>query len=297
MEFPNPFTLDPVIGMAVPFFFLFIGVELWVRNRQEMPKYDGKDAVASVAMGIGAGVINLLVKTTAFLLYYWVYQYRVFDLSDYWWSWILLFFADDLTFYIHHRSCHEIRLFWAAHVNHHSSQHYNLAVALRQSWGELFHKYIWYLWLPLVGFHPVQMITIMAISLIYQFFLHTETVKRFPAFIEFFFNTPSHHRVHHASNVRYLDRNHAGILIIWDRMFGTFSPELDEEPVVYGITTNIHTYNPLRIATHEYAALGKDLGKSKKWGDKIRYIFKPPGWSHDGSTMTAEEMRKNAGLK
>lgn len=297
MEFPNPFTLDPIIGFAIPVFFLSIGLELWVRNRQDRPKWDGKDGWASISMGVGAGIINLAVKSTAFLAYYWVYQYRLFDLSDYWWSWILLVFADDLTFYFHHRSCHEIRLFWAAHVNHHSSTNYNLAVALRQSWGELFHKYIWWLWLPCIGFHPVQIVTVMAISLIYQFFLHTETVKKFPRPIEWFFNTPSHHRVHHASNVRYLDRNHAGMLIIWDRLFGTFAPELEEEPVVYGITTNIHTYNPFQIATHEYLNMGKDMGKVKRWRDKLGYLFKPPGWSHDGSTQTADEMRKQAGLK
>lgn len=296
MTLPNPFTLDPVIGAAIPLFFLFIGLEMWVRHVQDRPKYDGKDAWASIGMGFGAAVINLLVKTTAFMVFLWVYQYRIFDLAQFWWSWILLFFADDLTFYVHHRSCHEIRLFWAAHVNHHSSVNYNLAVALRQSWGELFHKYIWYLWLPLVGFHPVQMLTIMAISLIYQFFLHTETVKKLPALIEYIFNTPSHHRVHHASNVRYLDRNHAGILIIWDRLFGTFAPELEEEPVVYGITTNIHTYNPFKIATHEYMHLGRDVAKAKRWRDKLGYIFRPPGWSHDGSTATANEMRKQAGL-
>ena len=186
MAFPNPFTLDPVIGAAIPFFAILIGIEIWIRMRQELPKYDAKDAWASIGMGVGSAIINLGVKTTVFVVFMLLYEWSPLDLGTAWWVWILLFFADDLTFYLHHRSCHEIRLFWAAHVNHHSSQQYNLAVALRQSWGELFHKYFWYIWLPLVGFHPVMILTIMAISLIYQFWLHTETIQRLPKPIEFF---------------------------------------------------------------------------------------------------------------
>lgn len=296
MSFPNPFTLDPIIGAAVPFFFVLIGVEIWIRTRQDRPKYDGKDAWASIAMGVGSGIINLLVKTTVFVVFMLIYEWSPLKLGGEWWVWILLFFADDFTFYLHHRSCHEIRLFWAAHVNHHSSQNYNLAVALRQSWGELFHKYFWYLWLPLVGFHPVMILSVMAVSLIYQFWLHTETINKLPKAIEFIFNTPSHHRVHHGSNIRYLDRNHAGILIIWDRMFGTFAPELDKEKVVYGITTNIETNNPFKIASHEYISMFKDVGKVKGLRNKLGYIFGPPGWSHDGSTQTARQMRENAKL-
>lgn len=288
---PNPLEMDPVIGYAIPVFLLSIGIELWIRNKQERPRYDTKDALASIGMGVGSAVINIVTKTTAFILFTWLYQYRVFDMAGMWWSWILVFFADDLAFYMHHRSCHEIRIFWAAHVNHHSSTHYNLAVALRQSWGELFHKYIWWLWLPLLGFHPLQIITMMTISLIYQFFQHTETVGKLHPIIEFFFNTPSHHRVHHASNVRYLDRNHAGILIIWDRMFGTFEPEREEEPVIYGITNNIHTYNPFKIASHEYAKMIRDVRTAPGLRAKLGYIFMPPGWSHDGSTLTANQMR------
>jgi sterol desaturase/sphingolipid hydroxylase (fatty acid hydroxylase superfamily) len=292
MKIPNPFELDPVIGIAVPFFFLFVLVEYWVRDRQQIGAYDKKDAWASIGMGAGSAVINLLTKTTAFLVYSWLYQFRFFDLGSAWWVWILLFFADDLTFYLHHRSCHEVRVFWAAHVNHHSSRQYNLAVALRQSWGELFHKYIWWIWLPIMGCHPLMILTMMTISLIYQFFLHTETVRRFPGIIEFIFNTPSHHRVHHAKNVRYLDRNHAGMLIIWDRLFGTFEPEREEESVVYGITNDIDTYNPFEIASHEYRKMISDVRKAPGLKAKLGYIFMPPGWSHDGSTLTADQMRQ-----
>jgi sterol desaturase/sphingolipid hydroxylase (fatty acid hydroxylase superfamily) len=187
---------------------------------------------------------------------------------------------------------HEVRILWSAHVNHHSSQKYTLATALRQSWGELFYKYIWWAWMPLVGFPPLMIFMVISISLIYQFWIHTELIHRFPKWFEFFFNTPSHHRVHHASNIRYLDRNHAGILIIWDRMFGTFSEELDTEKPIYGITKNIETFNPLKIATHELIDIVHDVRAAPTFSDKLKYIFYPPGWSHNGPDQRAATLRK-----
>ncbi len=283
---------DELIVYAIPIFFIMILIEAAIiLKTKKKEEYPIKDALASITMGVGSAVINTALKSFVILVFYQIYQYRIFDLGNQWWVWVLLFFADDLSFYAHHRACHEVRLFWAGHVNHHSSTNYNLAVALRQSWGELFHKYIWWLWLPLVGFHPIQILAMMSISLIYQYFLHTEIVNKLGV-LEWVFNTPSHHRVHHASNIRYLDRNHAGILIIWDRLFGTFEPEREEEKAVYGITKNIHTYNPLEIATHEYKALWEDVKRAPGLLNKIKYIFMPPGWSHDGSTKTAKEMRQ-----
>jgi len=290
--FPDPYEMDPVIGFAVPFFLIAIGIEYLLRDRQHLPKWDSKDAWASIGMGVGSAIINLGTKTSAFVVFSLLYENRVLEIGNEWWAWLLLFFADDFSFYLHHRSCHEIRLFWAAHVNHHSSQQYNLAVALRQSWGELLHKYIWWAWLPFLGFHPLMIIMMMTFSLIYQFFLHTEVVRRFPSWFEFIFNTPSHHRVHHGSNVKYLDRNHAGVLIVWDRLLGTFQGEEEGEPVRYGITTNIHTYNPFQIASHEYASLWHDIKHAPDFKSKLGYIFMPPGWSHDGRTLTARQMRE-----
>lgn len=289
---PSPFELDPVTGFAVPVFFVLLVLEFAVLQLQRRQTYPRADALASLAMGIGSAPINVVMKTVAFLVFSALYQLRLFDLPmGAAWVWVLLVFADDLAFYMHHRACHSVRLFWAGHVNHHSSTHYNFAVALRQSWGELTHKYIWWLWLPLVGFHPLMILMMMAFSLIFQFFLHTTLVGRM-GILEAVLNTPSHHRVHHASNIRYLDRNHAGIFIIWDRLFGTFEPERDDEPVVYGLTSNIRTVNPLRIASHEYASLFRDVRNAPTFGAKLRYLFKPPGWSHDGSTKTAGELQR-----
>jgi len=286
---------DPTVYF-IPGFVALILLEIWLGYCEQRNVHtDVKDSAASIGMGIGSLVIGVGVKTLAFGIFMFLYQYRIFDLGPAkWYAWVLLFFADDLSFYWHHRLSHQVRILWAAHVNHHSSVNYNLAVALRQSWTEILYKYTFWMWLPLVGFHPVMILTMMSISLIYQFWVHTETIGRL-GFLEWFMNTPSHHRVHHASNTRYLDRNHAGILIIWDRLFGTFEPET--EKVRYGLTSNIHTYNLLEIAFHEYRNIYRDIKRAPALGDKLRYLIMPPGWSHDGSTLTSDQLREREGLK
>lgn len=282
--------LDPIIIYALPFFMLFMSLELYIGYKEHLDLYEAKDSAACIAMGLGSVVIGAGMKVLAFMAYSAVYQYRLFTIGWEWWAWILILFADDFTFYWHHRLSHEVRILWAAHVNHHSSEHYNFAVALRQSWTELFYKYFWWIWLPFVGFHPVMILTMHSISLIYQFLLHTQTVNKL-GFLEWFMNTPSHHRVHHGVNVQYLDRNHAGIFIIWDKLFGTFYPEDKQNPVVYGITTNIHTYNPLKIATHEFVSLWHDMKNAPSWMDSLRYALKPPGWSPNGPNLTARYLQ------
>jgi sterol desaturase/sphingolipid hydroxylase (fatty acid hydroxylase superfamily) len=282
---------DPV-AYAIPVFLLLIGLEIYLSYRENRQSYVAKDALASIGMGLGSIAINTLMKGIAFGVFTMIYEYRLFEIGWQWWAWVLVFFADDFTFYWHHRLSHEVRILWSAHVNHHSSQKYTLATALRQSWGELFYKYIWWAWMPLVGFPPLMIFMVISISLIYQFWIHTELIHRFPKWFEFFFNTPSHHRVHHASNIRYLDRNHAGILIIWDRMFGTFSEELDTEKPIYGITKNIETFNPLKIATHELIDIVHDVRAAPTFSDKLKYIFYPPGWSHNGPDQRAATLRK-----
>ncbi len=284
---------DP-IQYAIPFFLVTFILEYWILTHQKHETYDVKDGAASVTMGIGSIFTTLAAKSVAYLVFMYIYDnYRLFDLSpSTWWFWVLLVLGDDFSFYWHHRLSHEVRILWAAHVNHHSSQQYNLATALRQSWTEEIYKFAFWVWLPLLGFHPLMIFVQMSFSLIYQYWIHTTLIHRLPRPIEFIFNTPSHHRVHHASNVRYLDKNYAGILIIWDRLFGTFAPELDKEPVIYGITTNIHTYNPLKIASHEFIALFKDFHKARTWRDAFNYLVQPPGWSPDGSTKTAKVLQR-----
>jgi len=291
-----PVEYDFVV-YAIPFFIGLIVLEVYLTTKMHKDSYIFIDAASSIGMGLGSMIINLLMKAVAFTFYLFLYEYRLFDLGWHWWVFVLLFFADDFTFYWHHRLSHEVRVLWSCHVNHHSSVKYTLATALRQSWGEQFYKYIWWAWLPLVGFHPIQILMMISISLVYQFWIHTELIYKFPAFIEFIFNTPSHHRVHHASNIRYLDKNHGGILIIWDRLFGTFSEELETEKPIYGITSNINTYNLFKIASHEFIAILHDVRRANNWSDKIKYFFYPPGWSHDGNDMRAKTLRSKMGLK
>lgn len=285
-------SFEPIY-YAVPFFVILIALELYFNYKDHKGWYEAKDTAASISMGLGSLVINFGVKAFYLLVYTYIYEhYRLFNLGSQWWVWILLFFADDFSFYWHHRLSHEIRILWAAHENHHSSMHYNLGTALRQSWTELFYKYIFWIWLPFVGFQPWMILAMMSVSLAYQFWVHTEAIRRLGP-LEWIFSTPSAHRVHHASNVLYLDRNHGGILIIWDRLFGTYQKELDEEPVVYGLTKNVESFNPLVIATHEYVNIARDVRHTTGFWNKVKRLFMPPGWSPDGSTLTAKELRAN----
>ncbi len=262
-------------------------------------KYNAKDTGISILMMVFSAIVEFFPKVIAFVVFF--YLHELSPLKDIvqrqWWVWILLFFADDFAYYWFHRLNHEVRLFWAGHVPHHSSIHMNLGTALRQGVGERIHKFFFWIWIPLLGIDPLMMFVMMSVSLIYQFFVHTELVDKLPKPIEFIFNTPSHHRVHHASNIRYLDCNHAGVLIIWDRIFGTFSEELKEvEHPVYGLTVNIETNNPLKVATHEYWAILKDVKRAHKFSDKLNYIFNSPGWSHDGEDKRAKTLRKKMNL-
>ena len=288
MEFPN------IIHFAIPFFILAMILELIVTTRQNIKTYEAKDAFTSISMGIGNVLLGFGSKAIVLLAFMFVYEnFRIFTIPVTWWSFLLLFFADDFSYYWFHRISHECRLFWASHVVHHSSEHYNLSTALRQTWSGGFYSFIFWLWIPILGFHPAMILLQMSISLLYQFWIHTEAIDKMPRWFEAVMNTPSHHRVHHGSNPIYLDRNHAGILIIWDKLFGTFQPELKEEKVVYGLTSNIKTYNPLKVAFHEWIAMFKDaVSGRKKFQDRILYLFKPPGWKHDGSGQISTDLRK-----
>ncbi|HEX5379087.1 MAG TPA: sterol desaturase family protein [Phenylobacterium sp.] len=284
---------DPV-ALAVPFFVLAVILEIALgRLGAAKANYEARDTMASLGMGLGRSVAALLTAGVTFAATVWIYQHRIFDVPfDAWWSWVAIFFLEDLTYYWFHRLSHERRFWWAAHVNHHTSQHYNLSTALRQTWtGGI--SGTWLLWLPLafVGFSPAQIAIQQGISLVYQFWIHTEAIGRMPAWFEAVFNTPSHHRVHHARNPRYLDRNYAGILIVWDKLFGTFQTELDEEKCRYGIVKNLGDFNILRVAFHEWIGIARDLTTARSPREVFGYLFGPPGWSPDGSRETSATLR------
>lgn len=282
-----------LIQYAIPGFVILLIAEVIVTAIQQKDYYDAKDTASSLAMGIGNVLVGVVGKAIVLGTYSLVYQFRLFtaDMTQ-WWTWVILFFADDLSYYWFHRISHSSRYFWASHVVHHSSMKYNLGTALRQTWtGNISGAFIFWIWLPLIGFSPVAVMTMQAISLLYQFWIHTEHIYKFPAPIEYIFNTPSHHRVHHGSDLNYLDKNHAGVLIIWDRLFGTF--ELERNRPTYGLTTNVGSHNPVRIAFHEWIAIGQDVRRANSFRAALGYIFGPPGWSHDGSRKTTKELLAN----
>ena len=277
--------------LAIPLFIGLMLLELVLSLSRRVRGYEVKDTFTSLAMGVGNRIIYAVIGGGLLALQLWLYEHRLIDLGQAWWVWVLCFFAEDLAYYSFHRASHEVRLLWAAHENHHSSQHYNLSTALRQSWTTPFTTMLFYWPLPLLGFHPLMVMSFTVASLLYQFWIHTELIDQLGWF-EGWFNTPSHHRVHHGTNVEYLDRNHGGVLIVWDRLFGTFEPE--RAKVVYGLTKNIRTFNPLRVAFHEYAALWRDVRRARSWRHAVGHLLRPPGWSPDGSSLTSEQMRSLA---
>ena len=290
---------DNLSLLAFPLFIIAIILEIIIDRKQHLELYYGKDTLTSIWMLVFTAIIEFLPKLLAFIAFY--YLHEISPLRDIvvrqWWAWVILFFLDDFAYYWFHRMNHEVRLFWAGHVPHHSSVKMNFGTALRQGVGERIHKFFFWLWIPLLGFDPLMMFIILSLNLFYQFWVHTELVDKLPNWYEYIFNTPSHHRVHHASNIRYLDCNHAGVLILWDRWFGTFSPEEIFEKPVYGLTENIDTYNPLKVASHEYTAIWKDVNRAEKWSDKLKYVFYAPGWSHDGEDKRAKTQRKKLNLE
>ena len=283
-----------ILYYAIPFFVLLLLIEAWFSYKEQKKLYETKDTFTSLGLGIGNVITGFFTKALIFGLFTYLYNHRLFTLdAGIWWYWVLLFFADDFSYYWFHRISHHVNYFWASHVVHHSSQHYNLAAALRQTWtGNATGAFLFWAWMPLVGFHPIWILFMQQISLIYQFWIHTETVHKLPAPVEFIFNTPAHHRVHHGSDLKYLDKNHAGILIIWDRLFGSFQPE--EERPVYGLTKNIESYNPALIAFKTWGELFRKALNSGSVKNGFHYFIKPPGWSHDGSSKTTAQLRKEA---
>ncbi|WP_417493937.1 sterol desaturase family protein [Maricaulis sp.] len=285
-------SFNPVY-YAIPLFVILVCIEMVHAKMTGSARFEPRDSFSSLAMGFGNSISAVLFGgiLTAWAMF--VYQFRIFDIGFPWWVWPVAFVLDDFMYYWFHRLGHTVRWFWADHIVHHSSQHYNLTTALRQSWlSPLTLKFLWLgSVMILLGFHPLVIGIVSGFNLIYQFWFHTEAIKKMPAWFEAVMNTPSHHRVHHATNPVYLDRNFAGVFIIWDRMFGTFQPELDDEPCRYGIIHNIGTHNPFKIAIHEWVSLFKDMRHAKSPRDAMMYLLAPPGWSPDGSRGTSKQIK------
>lgn len=279
--------------LAVPAFILLVLAEMVYGWKTGRARFEGKDTMTSLIMGLGSTISGALTATFSIGLAYWVWSnYALFDLGAAWWVFVLAFVLDDLAYYWIHRMGHRMRWMWAAHVIHHSSQHYNLSTALRQTWtGQFTPGILFKMPIFLLGIEPAIVLFCAGINLIYQFWIHTEAIDKMPRWFEYIFNTPSHHRVHHANNPRYLDANYAGVFMAWDRMFGSFIPENTSEPCRYGLVTDLGTFNPLRVATHEWLGIIKDVWSARRWRDRALYLLAPPGWTPDGSRMTSDMIR------
>jgi len=284
-DLPDPVTY------AVPGFVLLVLAEMLVARAQDRRRYCPRDTLTSLLLGFGSTIAGALAAGGLFLMAERIHAFRIVEIGFVWWAWIACFVIDDLAYYAFHRSAHRVRWFWASHVIHHSSQHYNLSTALRQTWtGVLSLAFLFRLPLFLV-FPPEMVFFCGGVNLIYQFWIHTEVIGRMPRWFEAVMNTPSHHRVHHATNPLYLDRNYAGVFIVWDRMFGSFVAEDAADPPRYGIVRQLGSFNPLWAAFHEWVGIARDVWHAPGLAAKIGYIVGPPGWSHDASRDTSETIR------
>lgn len=284
-------TLPDPVTIAIPGFVVLVLAEMLIARRRDATRYCPRDTLTSLLLGLGSTVAGLLAGGAVFGLATWVHGFRLFDIGWAWYWFVAAFVLDDLAYYIFHRSAHRVRLFWASHVVHHSSQHYNLSTALRQTWTGFFSLgFLFRLPLFLIGFPPAMVFFVAGLNLVYQFWIHTEAVGRMPRWFEAVMNTPSHHRVHHGANPRYLDRNYAGVFIVWDRLFGTFEPEDDAERARYGLVHDLGSFNVLWAAFHEWAGIARDLWRAP-WRAKLGYLLREPGWSHDGSRETSDTIR------
>ncbi|HUR98962.1 MAG TPA: sterol desaturase family protein [Pyrinomonadaceae bacterium] len=265
--------LKPTL-IAIPFFALMIAIEAWFSRREHRGFYETKDAWINILIGfvsVGFGAVFGLFIGSIYVLAYEIAPYKF--PADMWWSWAILFFVDDFVYYWFHRASHELRLFWNFHVVHHSSENYNLSVAVRQSWFSGILHWVFYAPIMLIGFAPWMFALMHGFNLIYQFWIHTRFVKRLGV-LEYVLNTPSHHRVHHGVNNPYLDKNYAGVLIVWDRLFGSFVSET--ETPRYGIIKPLRSYNPLWINIHGWHEMWLAMKEQKSPGAKLRCIFGSP---------------------
>jgi len=265
-----------VVVLSIPIFFILMGIELVLDRIEHRKLYRLNDSVTNISCGIGDQITGVFASVVTVFVYTLAYKFRFWEVPNHWVWWIVGFFLVDLAYYWAHRMSHQINLFWAGHVVHHQSEEYNLSVALRQSAFQKFFSMFFYIPVALLGFPPEWYLVIIGLNLLYQFWIHTELVGKLWEPIEWFFNTPSHHRVHHGRDPKYIDKNHAGVFIIWDRMFGTFQEE--EERPTYGITTPLNSWNPIYAQVQHFEVIYKDITKVEGLKNKLSVLFNKPGW-------------------
>lgn len=275
-----------LIALAIPGFFLLIAVELLAAKLMKRDVYRFGDSIADLSCGITQQIVAVFLALVTVAGYKFIEgRFGLFDIpTSAWWAWAVCFLGVDLCYYWFHRLSHEVAFLWGAHVVHHQSEEYNLTVALRQSAFQPGFSWLFYLPLAFIGFPPLMFFVVVSLNTLYQFWIHTRLVGRLGPF-EWVFNTPSHHRVHHGRNAQYIDRNHAGTLIVWDRLFGTFEPEGEE--VVYGVNDALDSYNPIWANLHYYVHTYRRAHAFPRWWDRRQVWFRVPGWVPDDVAPSA----------
>ncbi len=279
---------------SIPLYAILIGTEIILSNWRTRNFYTLKSTFENIYLTLVNAGLDILLRWAFYVsVLMWSYSHHFFKIENVYAYWFLLFILEDFAFYVEHWVDHYCRLFWAVHVTHHSSEEFNLTTGFRSSVLQPVYRFIYFVPIALMGFDPLDIVFMYSLTQTYGILVHTRYIKKMPRWFETIFVSPSHHRVHHASNVRYLDKNMGMCLIIWDKLFGTFQEELENEPVKYGLTKPVDNSNNLfKLIFHEWQSIGKDLKKNTSLKTKLKYLFKPPGWSHDGSTKTADQLRK-----
>jgi sterol desaturase/sphingolipid hydroxylase (fatty acid hydroxylase superfamily) len=290
-----------LILISTPLYIVVIGFEILLCNMQRQASYTLKDTVQNVYLMLANAAIDILFRGIYIgIILTFFYNHRFSEIQNGWLYWVALFIAEDFMYYWLHRADHHCRLFWATHVTHHSSEKFNFTVGFRSSVMEPLYRFIYFIPIALCGFKPLDIAFVYAVTQIWGILVHTEKINKM-GWLEYILVTPSHHRVHHASNPRYLDKNMGMLLIIWDKMFGTFQPELpgeDYQQVKYGLTKNLDNQTPVNLIFHEWKNMWADLHrKDIGMKEKMGYLFGPPGWSHDGSRQTSDQMRETENLE
>jgi sterol desaturase/sphingolipid hydroxylase (fatty acid hydroxylase superfamily) len=283
-----------LIFISTPVYFIIIGIELLLSHISHRKAYTLKDSLTNLYLMLLNSGIDLAFRLVYLVILQQAFLHAVTQWHNTFGYWLMLLIAEDFLYYWLHRFDHEIRFFWATHVTHHSSQRLNFSVGFRSSVFQPLYRFIYFIPLAWLGFKPLDIVFMYSATQIWGIFVHTEMIKKM-GWLEYILITPSHHRVHHASNAKYLDKNMGMFLVIWDKLFGTFQPELPEkeyQPIKYGLTKNIENSNAVNIVFHEWKQMWKDFfQKDITLQQRIGYLFGPPGWSHDKSRLTSEEMR------
>lgn len=284
---------------SLPVYTLIILFEVLMSNWHLKAFYSVKETVMNVYMTLVNSTVDLFFRCVYLIVLFLAYDYKLLEAPHQpFIYWGILFLLEDLAFYVEHRVDHSSRFFWAVHVTHHSSPEFNLSTGFRSSVLQPLYRFVYFIPIAFFGFHPIDILFMFSLTQVYGVLVHTQYIKKLPDWFESVFVSPSHHRVHHASNVLYLDKNMGMVLIIWDKLFGTYQPEVEEEPVKFGITTMPQQpYHAVKSITHEFSNIVRDVSKSKDLNHKLNYIFKAPGWSHDGSTKTSKELQRELATK